>query len=344
MGQYDINQPALLSLFVGIPLCLICVIWSWWRFSQFQKKLQHYPFLYKQYLPSWKRRIMSTFAICASLSSLIIAIADPVYKARIPLPVYRGVRLFFMIDVSRSMTDCEDIAPTRLEATKQEIAGALHDLDGSYECALIPVAGDASAFYHPPSFDQINFLLSLRHMDRETIPASGTDLSAGIRALEKLDVLFPAPQSTTSLVIFISDGGQEELFAVDRAKIRQDMQILLSHSFRFHTIGVGTTTPVPLIQRDSSGNFEGYFIDPKTRKPFMSKLDENMLRYISLVGNGEYHHFSRKGELRNIVSSLVINHRELARTDYREERRSIRLWFFLTGITLFFFSQFFISR
>lgn len=285
-------------------------------------------------LPSWRLRVLKAGLSGLGLAAIIVAIADPYYQKAITEPVYRGVRLYFLIDVSNSMKFAEDIAPNRLEAAKKEINDAYLSLSGSYEAALIPFAGEASNYYFPPSNSQIAFLDALRDLDTNLIEAPGTDLVVAFVGLNQMVGHFGHDKEAVNLAILLSDGGKEESFSVNRVDLEKSVRSLTKIGFRCYAFGVGGEKPAPLVKREFDGTFAGYVQD-KNRTVY-SLLDKDILKKVAEDwGNGEYVPFGKGGELATRLKEIVEKNRQVKEIKTRYEKTSLRIWFLVSAVLIF---------
>src|SRR4029077_15774076 len=95
---------------------LIFIIPAFWLFLA-RKQLKLYG-----NLPTVKARYLGFSLFILSLVLLVFGLADPyIIKTNYP---YKDLRLFFLLDISKSMAYAEDIKPNRLKAAKDEIKNA----------------------------------------------------------------------------------------------------------------------------------------------------------------------------------------------------------------------------
>ena len=339
MADFRFGRPEWLWLLWLIPVYLLVTFYSWSRFWKFDRWLQKKPYLYKKNLPPWWRRCAKALFYAIGITSIVLALADPHYQKAIPENVYKGIRIYFLFDISRSMEMCEDVKPNRLAAAKNEIKNSYDQFEGAYEVAIVPFAGEASPYYFPPSFNSLSFYLSLDFLNGDLIPIPGSDLIAAFDAVDLLVNAFGLRTDTVNMAVLLSDGGQDENSTLNRAQLQKAVKPLLDKKFRIYTIGIGGKEPTPLVKRDWAGNFEGYLTDKKTQRPYTSQIDEETLKIIANIGNGRYELFKQGGELKKTLEKIVEENRQLLEVKYSYREESARLWFFLAGITIFLFGE-----
>lgn len=332
------SQPESFWLLI-IPLFLLApVIFSLRIFQNFLKSPLVKNFLFKSSLPDLKRRFAGIILFLLSLSAVICGLAKPYYLAPVSEKTYHNIRIFFCLDVSLSMSYAEDIKPNRLTAAKKEIADFYKSLDGVYEVGLIPFAGEANVFYCPLSFSKDGFLVMLEEVGEDSVISQGTDL---VNALDGLNFIVKKEDKKNwsdgiNLAIVLSDGGQEEGFAIDQIKLQENIKSLKDKNFGIYTIGIGKTEPTPLIQRDWAGNFVKFLADAKTKKIYHSQLDEAILRKIAELGNGQYFLFDKEGCLKDGLGKIILANRVLKEEHIKYQEKSLAHWFFALAVVLLY--------
>ena len=105
----------------------------------------------------------------AGVALLIVAAARPRFGVYTETVTQRGVDLFVLLDVSRSMT-AEDVAPNRLERAKSDVRDLLPHLAGD-RVGLIVFAGKP-VVKAPLTNDQGFFRMVLDEVDVGSAPAA----------------------------------------------------------------------------------------------------------------------------------------------------------------------------
>ena len=107
--------------------------------------------------------------LLAGVALLIVAAARPRFGVYTETVAQRGVDLFVLLDVSRSMT-AEDVAPNRLERAKSDVRDLLPHLAGD-RVGLIVFAGKP-VVKAPLTNDQGFFRMVLDEVDVGSAPAA----------------------------------------------------------------------------------------------------------------------------------------------------------------------------
>ena len=186
-----------------------------------------------------------------------------------------GIDLFFCIDISNSM-NAEDIAPNRLERSKQAINNIINKLRGD-RIGIIVFAGNAYVQL-PITTDYAAAKLFLSTIDTDLIPSQGTEIGAAINLAARS---FGNSENSKAIII-ISDG--EDHVNGDAVKAAQESAKL---GIKLYTIGMGLEDGAPIPLYNQYGKRTGYKKDNEGNI-VITKLDDNMLRQIAEIGNGIY--------------------------------------------------------
>ena len=186
-----------------------------------------------------------------------------------------GIDLYFCIDVSNSM-NAEDIAPNRLERSKQAINNIINKLNGD-RIGIVIFAGNAYVQL-PITTDYAAAKMFLSTINTSMIPSQGTEIGAAINLAARS---FGNDESSKAIII-ISDGEDHE--NGDAIKAAQEA---IKSGIKIYTIGMGLEdgTPIPLYNQ--YGKQVGYKKD-SNGNVVITKLDDNLLRQIAEIGDGIY--------------------------------------------------------
>jgi uncharacterized protein YegL len=181
--------------------------------------------------------------------------------------------VMFVLDTSRSML-AEDVAPTRLERAKADIASMVEQLDGD-RVGLIAFAGRAAQLC-PLTPDHSFFRTALATADTRSAGRGGSRVGEAIKA-----ALRGMPQEPgAKLIVLITDGDDQDAYSEEAAKLARDAGV------RIVALGFG-----------SEAGSQITLVDPQTKarsvlmhdgKPVISKLDGVALSKIALVTEGVY--------------------------------------------------------
>src|SRR5690606_11200541 len=158
------------------PLFLCLQLYSWQkkaqnRFAQ-KKALERLSPLKSNFKPALK-----IILICLALAFLVGALVNPRMGTRMEEIKREGVDVVFAIDVSKSML-AEDIAPNRLDKSKQIVNQLLNRLGGD-RVGIIGYAG--SAFPQLPITTDYNAArMFLSAMNTDMVSSQGTAIAEAI--------------------------------------------------------------------------------------------------------------------------------------------------------------------
>lgn len=186
-----------------------------------------------------------------------------------------GIDLYFCVDISNSM-NAEDIAPNRLERSKQAINNLINKLNGD-RIGVIIFAGNAYVQL-PITTDYAAAKMFLSTINTNLIPSQGTEIGAAINLAVKS---FGTSEHSKAIVI-ISDG--EDHLNGDAIKAAQEAAKL---GIKIYTIGMGLEEGAPIPLYNQYGKKTGYKKD-REGNIVITKLDDNLLRQIAEIGDGIY--------------------------------------------------------
>ena len=186
-----------------------------------------------------------------------------------------GIDIFLCIDISNSM-HAEDIAPNRLERSKQAINKLISKLGGD-RIGVIVFAGNAYVQL-PITTDYAAAKMFLSTVDTDLIPTQGTEIG---RAIDLAIKSFGDSEHNKAIVI-ISDGEDHENGDAVRAA-----QEAAKFGIKIYTIGMGLDEGAPIPLYNQYGKRTGYKKD-KEGNVVITKLDDNILRQLAEIGDGIY--------------------------------------------------------
>jgi Ca-activated chloride channel family protein len=201
-----------------------------------------------------------------------------------------GIDLYFCVDISNSM-NAEDIAPNRLERSKQAINNLINKLNGD-RIGVIIFAGNAYVQL-PITTDYAAAKMFLSTINTNLIPSQGTEIGAAINLAIKS---FGTSEHSKAIVI-ISDG--EDHVNGDAIKAAQEAAKL---GIKIYTIGMGLEEGAPIPLYNQYGKRTGYKKD-RDGNIVITKLDDNLLRQIAEIGDGIY----RRASNSNVGLDEIFN-------------------------------------
>jgi len=224
-------------------------------------------------LGSWRPWGKGALVLLA-LGCLIVAAARPRFGVYFEQISQRGVDLFVLLDVSRSMT-AEDVAPNRLERAKSDIRDLLRRLSGD-RVGLIAFAGKA-VLKVPLTTDQGFFRTVLDEIDVQSSPRGGTLIGDAIR---KGLVAMPRRRDRDQVMVLVTDGEDHDSFPLEAARQAAERGV------KIFTVGLG----------DSREGARIPIRDPATGLRYLkhndqevwSRVDQRLLKEIAIDTGGVY--------------------------------------------------------
>jgi Ca-activated chloride channel family protein len=254
--------------------------------------------------PGWRRHVPPLLLLLA-MAALLLSVARP--TAIITLPLSERTIILAM-DVSGSMR-AEDVKPNRLVASQVAAKAFVENLPREVKVGVVSFAGTAAVVQAPTtSREDVLAAIDRFQLQRGTATGSGIILSLatlfpdhgieiqnitgqrnfpGKEIGKKDDKVFtpvPAGSYNSAAVIMLTDGqrttGPDPL---DAAKMAAERGI------RVYTVGIGTTSGEII-------GFEGWSM--------RVKLDEETLKNVSVLTQGEYFYAGTAEDLKKVYESL----------------------------------------
>lgn len=270
----------------------------------------------------WLRRHLPAFLLLLALFCALLGVARPTAVFTLP-SAHQTIVL--AIDVSRSMR-ASDIEPSRLGAAQNAVRAFINDLPPNVRVGIVTFAGTA-AIVQTPTQNRDDLIAAVNRFQLQRRTATGTGLLMALSLLlpeagidveaEVFDSAFsrrsggapldaarrpagdnfkPVPPGsyTAGAIVLLSDGrrttGPDPLMAAKMAAER---------GVRVHTVGFGTKAGGP--------------VDIEDMVIYM-RFDEEALRAIAGITEGEYFHAGSANELhnvyKNLTSKLTLERRE----------------------------------
>ncbi len=255
-------------------IILLFLILQFWKYrtqrkfanKEILKKLSPNASLFKSVL---KLIVLSLAFLC-----LAIALVNPKIGTKLETVKREGVDIVFAVDVSKSML-AEDIAPNRLEKSKQLVTQIINNL-ASDRIGIIAYAGKAFPQL-PITTDYASAKMFLQSMNTDMLSSQGTAINEAIKLAK---TYFDDEEQTNRVLIIISDGEDhsEEAAAVAEAASEEGIRIF--------TIGVGDVKggPIPIKRNGIVLNYK----KDKQGETVITRLNEETLKAIADEANGAY--------------------------------------------------------
>ncbi|MFW5995104.1 MAG: VWA domain-containing protein [Spirochaetia bacterium] len=218
----------------------------------------------------WVKSVISTITAILVFTSLVFALAEPVWGEEEVESDREQLDVSIAFDVSRSMY-ASDYDSTRLERARDAVAGIIERFPES-RTGFTAFRGAATQVL-PVTDDRVAFDYVLESASPPMITSPGTNVAEGIRTALRG---FPEGSNRHSAVLLVSDG---EALSGDAVKAAEEAAELSIPIFVFG-IGDPEGSRIPLpggeFVRDSEGDI------------VLASLDEEGLRNIAEVSRGRY--------------------------------------------------------
>ena len=237
------------------------------------------------------KSILKMLTLCAILFFLSMALVNPKIGTKMETVRSEGVDIVFAVDVSKSML-AEDIAPNRLEKSKQLVTQILNNL-ASDRVGIIAYAGKAFPQL-PITTDYAAAKMFLQNMNTDMLSSQGTAIH---EAIELAKTYYDDEEQTNKILIIISDGEDHGNNALDIAEEAAEEGI------RIFTIGVGKPNggPIPIKKNGVVLNYK----KDNEGETVITKLDEINLKNIASEANGVYINGSNTNEVVDTIKTLL---------------------------------------
>ena len=330
--MYQLQQPIYFYVLFALPavmaVYLLVVLWK----KRTQRSFAD-PTLLDVLSPSqsiFKGSLKLVLALLV-LACMSFALVNPKIGTKLETVKREGVDVVFALDVSTSML-AEDIAPNRLEKSKQLVRQIINTLAGD-RIGIIGYAG--SAFPQVPiTTDFSSARLFLSGMNTNMVSSQGTAMT---QAIEMAETYYNDIEQKNRVLFLISDGEDHQ---GDYASIAAQAN---GKGIRIYTIGVGTTAGAKIpIKR--GGVVQSYKRD-KDNQVVITKLNKETLQEIAEAANGEYLDGSNTkelvGQVQNILSGMDKKEFDAKQfSDFKDQFQ----WFLAGALLFLLLDVFFLER
>jgi Ca-activated chloride channel family protein len=302
--------PELLWLLLLLPVLVVFYVWLLRRKKKAAVRYANLGMI-KEAMGAGRnfRRHVPPVLFLLALALLIVAMARP--SASVVLPTQKQT-IILALDASGSMR-AKDVLPSRLEAAQAAAKQFVADTSAKTQIGVVVFAGTAQ-LTQPPTTDReaINAAIDRMQLQRATatgsglmvslatlFPDAGFDVSTAIFGRDttrnapvgdakkdpKKNFKPVPPGSYNSAVIILLTDGQRTTGPdpIEIAKLAADRGV------RVYTVGFGTTTGEII-------GFEGW--------SFRVRLDEETLKTIATMTQGEYFHAGSAADLKKVYQTL----------------------------------------
>jgi len=330
--MYQLEQPIYFYLLFIIPvivvLFLLVLVWK----KTVQKRFVDKELL-KKLSPnrSLFKSILKVLVLCLAIACLSFALVNPKIGTKLETVKREGVDIVFALDVSKSML-AEDIAPNRLDKSKQIITQIINSLAGD-RIGIIGYAG--SAFPQVPiTTDFSSAKLFLSGMNTDMVSSQGTAIN---QAMEMAQTFYDDEEQTNRVLFIISDGEDHE------GNVSKIAEEAAQKGIRIFTIGVGTLEggPIPIKQ---NGVLQYYKRD-QNNEQVITRLGEETLREIAQNANGEYIDGTNTKAVVDKIKGLLggMDKKEFEAKQFTDFKDQFQ-WFLAGALFLLVLDVFFLER
>jgi len=328
----ELDEKKYLYLLFILPILAVIFLYNlYWK----RKKQREFGDieLIKQLTPekSVFKSVLKFVVLVLAFACLIIALVNPKIGTKTETVKREGIDIVFAVDVSKSML-AEDIAPNRLDKTKQIISQVINEL-GNDRIGVVAYAGSAFPVL-PLTTDYGVAKMFVQSMNPGMVSSQGTSLEDAIKMSESY---FDKESKTSKLVILISDGEDHSEGAKYTAEeaTKAGLKIL--------TIGVGTAKggPIPLKR---NGVVESFQRD-RQNEVVITKLNEASLQEIAKATKGKYINGKSTKEVVDFVKNALenIEKTEFESTQFTDFNSQFQ-WFLGFGMLLLFVDIFLLEK
>ncbi|GAA4235356.1 VWA domain-containing protein [Postechiella marina] len=280
---------------------------------------------------SFFKSILKVIVLCLAFACLSMALVNPKNGTKLETVKREGVDIVFAVDVSKSML-AEDIAPNRLEKSKQLVTQIVNNL-ASDRVGIIAYAGKAFPQL-PITTDYASAKMFLNNMNTDMLSSQGTAISEAIKLAK---TYFDNEEQTNRVLIIISDGEDHTEEAVSIAEEAN------KEGIRIFTIGVGDLKggPIPI---KKNGIVQSYKKDGQG-ETVITRLNEETLQGIAEEGNGAYINGKNTD---NVVESIREILNSMDKTEFEAKQfadfKDQFQWFLGFGIFFLLLDVFLLER
>jgi Ca-activated chloride channel family protein len=219
----------------------------------------------------------------AGLAVLVFAVMDPRWGEQTEEVRRRGADVFFVIDVSRSMS-AEDASPNRLARARQFVEETVESLAGD-RVGLVEFAGTAQLKV-PLTLNYGAMRSSLQDLRPLGGARGGTALA---NAIELAAGSFPKSAGASRAIVVLSDG--EDLAGAERGGEGNDpvaaaRAALEKDGVHVFTVGIGDAREGGRIPESRTAQGVRYLVHEG--QEVWSRMDERTLREAALAGGGAF--------------------------------------------------------
>ncbi|WP_306349534.1 VWA domain-containing protein [Flavobacterium sp. '19STA2R22 D10 B1'] len=330
--MYQLEEGKYLYLLLLIPILVLVFLYiQVWK----RKKQKEFGdlILLKKLSPekSTFKPILKFVVLLLAIVGLVFGLVNPKIGTKMETVKREGIDIVFAIDVSKSML-AEDIAPNRLEKSKQIVSQIINQL-GSDRIGIVAYAGSAFPVL-PITTDYNVSKMYLQSMNTDMVSSQGTAIH---EAINMAATYFGEDSDANRLLILISDGEDHSDGAAEAAAEANKLGL------KIITVGVGTEKggPIPI---KKNGVVERFLRD-RNDEVVITKMNPAVLKAIAAGTKGGYVNGSNTKEVLDYVKNALDN---IEKTEFESQQiaefESQFQWFLGFAFFLLFIDIFFLER
>ena len=330
--MYQLEENIWFWTFLVIPgIILVFIILQIWR-AHSQKKFADKGLL-DRLSPdrSLFKSILKIIVLSLAFMCLTIGLVNPKIGTKLETVKREGVDIVFAVDVSRSML-AEDIAPNRLEKSKQLVTQIINNL-ASDRIGIIAYAGKAFPQL-PITTDYASAKMFLQSMNTDMLSSQGTAIDEAIQLARNY---YDDEDQTNRVLIIISDGEDHNNISAEAAEAASEEGI------KIFTIGVGEAkgAPIPIKRNNIVLNYK----KDNNGETVITKLDEATLIEIAEEANGQYINGRNTNEVVETIREILnkMDKKEFEAKQFAEFKDQFQ-WFLGFAIFFLFIDIFLLER
>lgn len=329
---HQLEEPILLYLLLLIPILVVLFLFQvYWKRKK-QKEFGDLE-LIKRLSPTKSRfkPALKFVTVLIALTGIIIALVNPKIGTKMETVKRQGIDIVFALDISKSML-AEDIAPSRLEKSKQLISQIINGL-GNDRIGIVGYAGSAYPTL-PMTTDYSIAKMYLQNMNTNMVSSQGTALNDAIN----LATTYFDAVDTSKLIVLVSDGEDHGDGAEEASEIAKEKGI------KVITIGVGTTNGGTIPIKGDNGVVAEYKKD-NNGEVVITKLNPAILENIAQNTKGIYIEGTNTKQVLEQIKNALDN---IEKTEFEAqevaEYQTQYQWFIGVAFFLLLLDVFFLER
>ena len=330
--MFELDEKIYLDLLLIIPIIFGLYLYLLYWKSKKQKEFGQLELVKR--LSAYQSKSKQFYKFLGGMWAIIfivVALVNPKVGTKLETVKREGIDIVFAVDVSKSML-AEDIAPNRLEKSKQLVMQLINQL-GADRIGIVAYAGSAYPVL-PITTDYSVAKMFLQSMNTDMVSSQGTAIN---EAIELAAQYFNQEEQTARLLVLISDGEDHSQDAKDAAENAAE------NGMKIITIGVGTSKggPIPI----KSNGIVKSFLKDSDGEVVVTKMNEEELKNIALATSGVYINGS---STKQVVDEFKKELDEIEKKEYETQKVSDYKdqfqWFLALAFLVLFLDIFVLER